>query len=384
MRVLIIHSRYLSGPTSGENSVVEDEARLLAEGGHRVGVWQPTPKRVGGLGLARTGIDATWSREAVSRVRRILRERRPEIVHFHNLFPTISPAVLRVAADEGAVPVMTLHNYRLMCLPATFLRGGRICEDCVGRPPWPGVVHRCYRGSLPGSVALATSLSLHRALGSFDRVALFLPVSEFVRGKYIEGGFPPGRLRVKPNFAWPTTRRVGSGDHFLFVGRLSPEKGIRTLIEAWKDVPAKLLVVGDGPEEARLRSIAPPNVEFTGAVPRERVADFLMGARALLLPSLWYEAQPRVIPESYAAGVPVVASRIGGLPDFVVEGRSGFLVPTHDPAGWAEVVVRLLNDAEAERLGEGAFRLWSDRYSPERALEDLENSYRDALSADGR
>jgi glycosyltransferase involved in cell wall biosynthesis len=380
MRILIVHSRYLSGHASGENSVVEDETKLLTEAGHRVQVWQPTPKRVTGLGLARTAIDTTWSRETVDRVRRMLREGRPEIVHFHNLFPMISPAALRVADEEGAVPVMTLHNYRLMCLPATFLRDGRICEDCMGHSPWPGVVHRCYRNSLPGSAALATSLSLHRALRSFNRVALYLPVSEFVRDKYVEAGFPPERLRVKPNFAWPTSTRRGAGHHFLFVGRVSPEKGVRTLIEAWRDIPAKLLIVGDGPDAKRLQGIAPRNVVFTGPVARERVADFLRDARALLLPSLWYEAQPRVIPESYAAGVPVLASRIGGLPDFVVEGRSGFLAPAHDAAGWAEIVGRLSEDAESTRLGEGALRLWNERYSPEKGLQELENSYRDALS----
>jgi glycosyltransferase involved in cell wall biosynthesis len=380
VHVLIVHSRYLSGPASGENSVVEDEARLLADGGHRVEVWQPRPGRVTGLGLARTGIDAIWSREAVTRVRGMLREGRPQIVHFHNLFPTISPAVLRLAAEEGAVPVMTLHNYRLMCLPGTFLRDGRICEDCIGRRPWPGIVHRCYRNSLPGSAALALSLSVHGAIRSFDRVALYLPVSEFVRGKYVEAGFPSERFRVKPNFAWPTARRDAAGDHFLFVGRLSPEKGIQTLIEAWRDIPAKLIIVGDGPDAERLRGAAPPNVEFTGAVARERVADFLRGSRALLLPSLWYEAQPRVIPEAYSAGVPVVASRIGGLPDLVAEGRSGFLVSPRDPAAWADIVGRLLDDAVSKRLGEGAYDAWKERYSPERGLENLVNSYRDALS----
>lgn len=379
MRVLIIHSRYLSGPASGENAVVRDEARLLTQAGHRVEVWEPTPRRVNGIGLLGTGIHATWSPEAVARVRRMAHEMSAEVVHIHNLFPTLSPAVLRAATDQGAAPVMTLHNYRLMCLPSTFLRDGGICEDCLGRTPWPGVIHRCYRGSLLGSAAMAASLSVHRALRTFERIALYLPVSEFVRRKYVEAGFPPERLRVKSNFAWPTARREGPGDHFLFLGRLSPEKGLQTLVSAWRNTPAKLLVVGDGPEASGLRAAAGPNVEFAGPVPQTQVAEILRGARALFLPSIWYEAQPRVILEAYAAGVPVVASRIGGLPDLVVEGGSGLLVPPNDPDAWARAAERLLDDQETERFGAGAYRLWEERYSPERAIGDLEDAYGEAL-----
>jgi glycosyltransferase involved in cell wall biosynthesis len=380
MRISIVHSRYLSGAASGENVVVEDEAKLLTRGGHHVEVWQPRPTRVTGIGLVRTGLDAIWSRDAVAQVRRMVRQTGAEVVHFHNLFPTLSPAVLRVPTEEGAAAVMTLHNYRLMCLPSTFLRDGRICEDCAGRLPWPGVVHRCYRDSLPGSVALAASLSLHRKSRTFDRVALYLPVSEFVRTKYIEAGFAPERLRAKSNFAWPTRKREGPGDHFVYLGRLSTEKGVRTLVEAWKRMTAKLVVVGDGPDAGSLRSVAPRTIEFAGLVHHAKVADILRGARAILVPSLWYEAQPRVILEAYATGVPVIASRIGGLPDLVVDGESGLLVPPGDPGAWAEAAGRLLDDSEADRLGEGAHRLWKDRYSPERGLKDLNDAYRFALS----
>jgi glycosyltransferase involved in cell wall biosynthesis len=380
MRILILHSRYLSGHASGENAVVEDEARLLAEGGHQVRVWKPSPKTLTGPGLVRTGIRSVWSGEAVASVSRTVREVRAEVVHCHNLFPALSPAVLRAAAAEGAAPVVTLHNYRLMCLPATFLRDGGTCEDCLGRAPWPGIVHRCYRDSYPGSTVLAASISLHRLLGTFDRVALYLPVAEFVRRKYVEAGFPPEVLRVKSNFAWPTARRDGPGDYFLFVGRLSPEKGVRTLVEAWKETTAKLLVVGSGPEAARLRASATRNVEFAGPVPQSQVADILRGARAVLSPSLWYEAQPRVILEAYAAGVPVIASRIGGLTELISEGESGLLVPPRDPAAWAEAVERLLDDAENGRLGDGALGLWEERYSPEQGLKNLEDAYRQALA----
>jgi len=380
LRLLVLHSRYLSGPASGENRVVEDEISLLLKGGHEVRSWQPSPKDLGGLNLLKAGVGAVWSHSAVSEVERIVRQFHPEVVHIHNWLPTLSPAVIRVGYREGSAVVMTLHNYRLMCLPSTFLRDGRICVDCLGRTPWPGVVHSCYRNSLLGSAAVAASLSVHRTLQTFDRIALFLPVGEFVRSKYIEAGFCPEQMRVKSNFSWPMTKRKGPGDHFLFLGRLSPEKGVRTIMEAWKNTEGKLLIVGDGPDAVPLRGSAPRNVEFTGALPPGRVADILHGARALLVPSVWYEAQPRVILEAYATGVPVVASRIGGLPDLVAEGESGFLVRPDDPAAWAAAAGRLFDDELSMRLGDGAYGLWQQRYSPERGLANLEDAYREALT----
>ncbi len=380
MKILILHSRYLSGYASGENAVVHDEARLLSDHGHDVQVWTPVPNPASRMRLLGTAAKAVWSREATEEVSRTVRRFRPDIVHIHNLFPMLSPAVISAGRERGAATVMTLHNYRMMCLPATFLRDGRICEDCLGRTPWPGVVHRCYRDSLPGSGVLATSLSLHRALGTFDRVTLYLPVGDFVARKHVEAGFPPERLRVKSNFVHATSPRVGPGKYFLFLGRLSKEKGVHTLLEAWKGITAKLLIVGDGPEMGQLVEAAPKNVEFTGMADPSEVPAILRGARAILLPSTWYEAQPRVILEAYAAAVPVLASRIGGLSDLVEDGGSGLLVSAHDPAAWSNAVAHLFDDDESSRLGEGAYRLWQQRYSPEQGLTELEGAYREALS----
>jgi glycosyltransferase involved in cell wall biosynthesis len=380
VRILILHSRYLSGAASGENRVVDDEARLLADGGHQVSVWDPAPTSAHGLRLMGTAAGAIWSTESTDRVRGLIRRSKAEIVHCHNLFPLLSPAVLRVASREGAAVVMTLHNYRLLCLPATFIRDGRVCEDCLGRMPWPGVVHACYRDSTLGSAALATSLTLHHAFHTFDRVTKYLAVSGFVRRKYVEAGWPDDRIEVKSNFAWENPRRDGPGRHFLYLGRLSPEKGVATLLAAWKRSSAHLLVVGDGPTARALRGGAPRNVEFRPTVAPAEVPALIREARALLLPSRWYEAQPRVILEAYAAGVPVVASDIGALPE-AVSPDSGLLVAPGDAGAWADAVGKLLDDRESERLGEGAWRLWRDHYSPEQALQNLEDAYRRAVAS---
>ena len=240
MRVLVLHSRYLSGTSSGENRVVEDEVELLRSAGHEVRLWAPSPEDAGGTSRLRLGARAVWSRPAVREVERLAAELRPEVVHAHNLYPMLSPAVLRTAA---APVVVTLHNYRLLCLPATFLRNERTCEDCLGALPWRGVVHRCYRGSAAGSAALAASLGVHRRAGTFRHVAAFLAVSEFVRQKHVEAGMDAARIRVKPNFVAPMPRREGPGRDFLYLGRLSAEKGLDRLVGRWREMPGRLRAI---------------------------------------------------------------------------------------------------------------------------------------------
>ena len=381
MRILILHSTYLSGSASGENRVVADEARLLREGGHDVHVWAPTPDAFGALGQMRMGMSAVWSAKAAREVGEIVHRRKVEIVHVHNLFPVLSPAVLRAARSAGASVLVTLHNFRLMCLPANLLRDGRICEECVGHLPWRGIVHRCYRRSALGSASLATSLATHRVFRTFDAVDRYLAVSEFVRGKHIQAGLRPERVAVKANFSWPLEGRRGPGEYFLYLGRLASEKGVDTLLGAWRlgkpELP--LVVVGDGPDEEILRRRAPEGVEFRGLVPAEQVADVLLGARALLVPSRWYEAAPRAIIEAYSAGVPVLASDIGALPEAVVEGVSGRLASPDDEEAWA-TAIDSLGEAESLRLGEGAFHLWEELYSPARGLAQLEAEYREAVT----
>jgi glycosyltransferase involved in cell wall biosynthesis len=380
MRILVLHSRYASGASSGENRVVEDEVELLRSAGHDVRLWAPMPDDAttgSRIGLA---MSAVWSRPAVSEVRRLAGVFRPDVIHVHNLFPMLSPAVLRSAR---APVVVTLHNYRLLCLPAVFLRDGRACEDCLGKFPWRGVVHRCYRGSAGGSAALAASLGVHRRMGTFAHVAMFLAVSEFVRRKHVEAGFDPARIRVKPNFGAAQPRREGPGEDFLFLGRLSEEKGLDRLVSVWGDVPARLIVVGDGPERARLEAMAPDTVEFRGSVPPDEVPAHLARARALVLPSICYEGAPRTVVEAYAAGVPVVANRYGALPSVVANGVTGLLVEPGDADGWTAALRSMMDDATSQELGEGAHAAWRTGYSPEQGIADLEAAY-EAVTADPR
>ncbi len=370
MRIAVIHSRYLSGDVSGENRVVADEVALLRSAGHDVVTFEPSARvDEGPQVLAR---DAIWSTKSVKQVVRIVDAFEPDVVHVHSLYPALSPAVLR----SHAPVVMTLHNARLLCLPATFLRDATHCEVCVGKTPWRGVVHACYRGSRSASAAMAVSLGLHRALRTFERVTLFLAVSDFVRTKHIEAGFEPNRIRVKPNFVSTAKRRSGAGGSFVVLGRLTAEKGIDALLRGWGGAP--LEIVGEGSDRTMLERIAPPSVRFRGAIDAGSVPELLAGARALIIPSR-SEGLPRVVIEAFAAGVPVVASRVGGLPELVEHDVNGLLVDLDDQEGWRAASARLGDDRESLRLGAGAFAAWQERFTPELGLSHLERAYTDAM-----
>jgi glycosyltransferase involved in cell wall biosynthesis len=228
---------------------------------------------------------------------------------------------------------------------------------------------------------MAASLSLHRAIGSFDDVTMFLPVSRFLRDKHVQAGLTSARMVVKPNFCWPQTRRSGAGEYFLYVGRLAPEKDVRTLLEAWRSIRAPLILAGDGPDRKALEALAPEGVEFRGTVSPEEVTLLLKGARALLFPTRCNEGGPRSVIEANAAGVPVIATSLGALPEMVEHDISGLLVPPGGTEAWVDAAEAMMDPSTTVRLGGGALDRWARLNSPERGLEELERAYRAALDA---
>lgn len=372
MKIFEVHSYYLSGLDSGENRSVEDEIRLLSEGGHSVESW--TPKYERSRGAIKTAIEAIWSKRAIEEVKKRTKAHNIEIVNIHNLYPCLSPTVIR----SGTPTVMTLRNWRLKCLAGTLLRNHQVCEECVGRLPWRGVVHRCYRGSRSQSLVLATSLTIHRLLKTFDKVDRFIAMNEFQRDRLVSAGLDPKRVCVRRNFAWPAVRRRGPGEYYVLLGRLSIEKGFDTIVESWRS-RWPLIVIGDGPERERLENIAQPGVKFCGVVRPNEVSEYLRKARAMLVPSRGFETGPRVVLEAFAAAVPVVVSDIGGIPELVNDGVSGLLSPPNDPGAWAAAVEQLEDDGESQRLGDGAYESWRENFSPEVALRSLEQIYREAI-----
>lgn len=376
MRILIAHSYYQSGSASGENQVVQDEFQLLQQAEHSVELFAPYLNEPGPEQRLSAGLNLLSGHRILDRFDACLEKHRPDIVHFHNLFPGLSPVALRRAKLIGAKVVVTLHNYRLACLPGTFYRNGRICEQCKTKAPWRGVIHSCYRDSTLASLALATSLTFHRSTHSFDKVDRFLAVSEFVKQKHIEIGIGSDRIRVKPNFAWPMSRRQGPGEFFLYLGRLTKEKGVDLLTELAPRLQLPIVVAGDGPELQRLRQQATSNAHFLGRVDAHQARALIAKARALIITSRWFEGSPRTITEAYAAGVPVVATDIGPMRTLVNDGITGKLVGDQRPVEtWLQVLGSLASDGESETLGENAYKLWETEYSPQIALRALEEIY---------
>jgi hypothetical protein len=344
LRILTLHSRYLSGSVSGENRVVEDETSLFWEAGHQVRLWDPVPEGTTGVRLLRAGVGTIWSRRAVMTVRQLIEGLQPDIVHCHNLFPELSPAVLRTASSYAVPVVMTLHNYRSLCLPATFVRDGRICEDCLGRYPWPGVVHACYRGSTAGSAALAGSLSFHRTVRTFDRATMFVAVGEFVRRKHIEAGWPADRIHVKSNFAWPSKPREGPGEYFLVLGRLSPER-------AWPARPGSRCRASP----RGWRRTTSGGAEGEHVVAGRRIPGRSPGGVGSIVRQIercWFLRLLR----RTARGIPKRMRRASRssqrprrTPDVVEDNASG--VGARRAPRWAEAADRLLDDAESQPWG---------------------------------
>lgn len=377
MRILILHSTYESGPVSGENRVVQDEIGLLRSAGHDVESWTPTINEVA-PNRVHAAARSVWSSQATRRVKDLIKGFKPDVVHVHNMYPALSPSVIRAASSRVPL-ILTLHNYRLMCLPGTFLRAGAVCELCLGRLPWRGVLLRCYRGSLPASVAIGSSLAGHRLSNTFESVTTFLAISEFVRSKHVEGGFPGTKIRVKPHFCWPGVRRTSAGSYFLYLGRLSPEKGPLFLAANWRTEWGRLVIAGDGPQREAIKERARPGVELIGSVPPDEAATLVSNARSLLMPSICYEGAGKVALEAYAAGVPVVASRMGGIPEVVKEGSTGFLVDPENHSQWSHAIGSLMDDDLTTSMGNQAYEYWQEAFTPEQGVRHLEAAYADVI-----
>jgi glycosyltransferase involved in cell wall biosynthesis len=384
LKILQVHTNYRQA--GGEDAVVRAEGELLEAAGHtviRYRAQNPTNPLAMGAGLA----VAPWNAAAARRLRRFAEEQTPDLAHVHNTWYALTPAVFAALKQAGVPVVMTLHNFRLVCANGLLFRDGRPCQDCVGSHPWHGVRHRCYRDSALASTAACATVATHRRRGTWDHdVDAFFALTEFARQRFIESGLPADKVLVKPNFTadpGPRANRAADSDFVLFVGRLSPEKGIEQLLHAWNEAdpqPLRLLVVGDGPLRNRVTVLAGPRTQVLGYRAPEQVRQLMLRARALLCPSRWYETFALTIVEAMAAGLPVIASNLGGIPD-VLHDAAPMLLPPEDHAAWVGAL-RQLKDGEAllESGKQGRLR-YEDRFSETAALDILESGYERALQS---
>ncbi|GAA5111447.1 glycosyltransferase [Haloechinothrix salitolerans] len=383
MKVLQIHNHYTA--RGGEDSVVEAEARLLADAGHQVDTLRV--RNPGGARAALALAGAPWNPPRRAELRDRLRADRPDVAHLHNTWFSLSPSIVDALADAGVPTVMTLHNYRLVCGNALLFRDGAVCTDCVGGQPWHAVRHGCYRGSRTQSAVAAATIALHARRGTWEHVTRFLAPSRFVRDVYVAAGFDASRITVKPHSAadpGPRTLPPSASRRVLCLGRLAPEKGIDTLLDAWRAAghdDLELVLVGDGPRHADLARRAPDNVRFTGWLPAEQVRTQLLRSRAVVVPTECYETFGMTAVEGMAAGVPVLASDIAGPADVAGELGPAWLAPPGDVEGWSDALLRLRDDAIVDAVGQAARDIYLRRYTEETGLRSLLASYQNAIES---
>lgn len=331
----------------------------------------------------------TWSRPERRRLSRMFEEVRPDVVHVHNTFPFLSPSVLAACRQHGIPVVMTLHNFRLACANGILLRDGGPCRQCVGSMPVPAVRHGCYQSSAVRTIPVAAMIAVHRALGTWQRdVDRFVVPSEFSRDVLVASGLRPERMVVKPHFVDdPGMTRSGPGQDVLYVGRLSPEKGLSLLMDAWgrRTTPGRLMIVGDGPLRTQVQGWAQRtrSVTYLGRQERRQTVELLSRIRCLVVPSAVEETFGLVVIEAFASGVPVIGCALGALPELIEDGRSGWLVASGDASALANRIDLLLADAElAELMGKHARHRYEERFSPETNLVLLERLYRAVVGVD--
>lgn len=391
MRILAVHNYYGSSSPSGENQVFESEAALLRRRGAEVIEFVRSSDEIraaGALGTLRGALSTPWNPYAASKIKREVGERRPDVVHVHNTFPLISPSIFS-AVQTAAATVLTLHNYRLFCPAAIPLRRGSVCTECLDRRSvWPSLVHGCYRDSRIATVPLATSVSLHRHLGTWSKhVDAFIALSEFQKELMIEAGLPSEKVHVKPNFypGNPTVLDWSQREPYVvFAGRLTPEKGVLTLIESWKawgHSAPELRIVGDGPLRPQLQEMARGlRVSFLGRLPAHAAESQIAGSRLLVLPSECFEGFPMVIREAFAFGTPVAVSRLGALPSIVRDGFSGVLFEPRDAPSLRRAIQTVWSDtAMLMKLGSNARWEFDNLYNEERNYRALMAIYADAM-----
>lgn len=386
MRILIVHNRYRE--PGGEDSVVRTEAELLRSG-HQVVLHEvANPERPAATAASLAG--AIWNPRSERRLRAVIDNGRFDVAHVHNTWYSLSPSILKPLHDAGIPVVMTLHNYRRLCVAGSLHRDGHRCTECVNTLPWRGVVHRCYRGSMAQSALLAATESTHRLLNTWTRYTdLFVVPSEFTRHLLAAGGLPADRIVVKPHHvADPGTRSAPPSESrtVVYAGRLSPDKGVPMLVEAWQQAAPnlELALAGDGVLRRDLEALSDPSIRLAGWLPATELASLVGSARAVVLPTTMFETFGLSAVEALAAGTPVLTTAGGAIAEAVAGCGPAGPGPDARNTDWAAALRNLLDDSDVDAWGARGRQRYLEVYGPERGLERLVGIYERARERAGR
>lgn len=391
LRILFVHTRYLQS-AGGEDTTMEAEAELMRAKGHNVQV-QLFNNGSMGKGLAgkiSAGISSVYNRNSAHALKEAIVQFSPDIIHVHNFFFAASPSVIIEASRHKIPVIVTIQNFRLVCANALFFRDNKICELCISHSfPWYGVKYKCYHNSSVQSAMVGLSSAIHHIAGTWKRkVNLFITPAEFSRNKLLDSalGIRPEKIKVKRNFIGdpgesnPSDRK----SFYLFVGRLSAEKGVDLLLEAWKRIGnEQLIIAGDGPEKEYLYNKygKQRNIIFAGKKPRVEILELMKQCRALIFPSVWYEGLPLTIVEAFATGTPVLASSLGAMQEMITHGSNGLLFPAGDSEKLAETVNsfnRIIASGDLS-MYQNARSAYMNNYHPEQCYQQIMKLYNSVI-----
>lgn len=357
MKILLTHNFYGSSAPSGENQVFETEKKLLIKHFHEVQEFirhSDEIRQQGIIGTIKGAAATVWNPWMAKEITSTIKSFQPEIIHVHNTFPLISPAIFHAIGNKAA-RVLTLHNYRLFCSNAIPMYNGDVCTLCMDKHSIiPSLQHGCYRGSRLATLPLALNISLHRYLKTWvNHVDAFITLSEFQRERMISAGLPSNLVHVKPNF-YPGSPKIipweKKENYVVFAGRLTHEKGIETLIKAWiawGETAPILKILGEGELKSQLENLVTiqhKNIQFLGQLSSSEAERQIALAKLLILPSQWFEGFPMVIREAFAFGTPAAVSNIGPLPSIVKHGAQGVVFEAGNPNSLLVEVQKIWND----------------------------------------
>jgi glycosyltransferase involved in cell wall biosynthesis len=393
MKIILVHNTYQQ--PGGEDIVFDQERRMLDLAGHYVVVYSRSNREIGNLSiLGQIGVAkrTVWASDTRLEFDKLLACERPDVVHIHNTFMVISPSIYGACRDRGVPIVQTLHNFRLLCPNSNLFRDNHVCEECIDDGLWRSIQHACYRDSRAATAAVVLMLAWHRHFKTWDKcVNRYIALTNFAREKFISAGFPADKIVVKPNFLESDPGpQEQSGDYGVFMGRLSPDKGVSTLLQAWEQLPGRrqLQIIGDGVQREELEARARArglNVSFLGHLSREKSIATLKHARFLVMPNLGYETFGMVIVEAFACSVPALCSRLGAMQEIVRDGHTGLHFTPGDSGDLAQKLEwAWSNPSRLAAMGREARRQYERHYTADRNYEMLRQIYEKTLQSHQR
>lgn len=384
MHVLILHNFYQTA--GGEEQVLKNEINLLNEYGHTVSCLSMNNKNIRTVWEKLcVGLWTPFSLPQYFKLKKKLIVLKPDIVHIHNFFPLYSPSLFFACSSVGVPVVHTLHNFRSICPTSLLLHKGKIETKSVGSSTWWAIREKIYRGSIPGTILLVMMIELHKWLGTWNkRVDRYIALTEFTKNIYVEAGWPGEKISIKPNFIFDPTQNTEENDskygYALYLGRLSEEKGVKTLLDAWKDIKFPLKFIGEGPLEKIFKNLSDDQIEYLGVKDRKSVFNLIKNSRFLVIPSEWFEGFPMVLLEAFACGKPVIASNIGSLGEIVRDGETGLLFEPGNSSDLRNKLKCFIEKPErVQEMGLKARQEYQDNFTPERNYYMLMNIYNEAI-----